>query len=291
MANYSASIDYARINSNNTLLAQSNDGAGDGSNATITEVIDSPSNSGKFISPTVVPTGNTVTCTSDVSTTFEEGQYLFYFDASANPILIGQIDSIATTVITLTANIIGSGAAMANKELGSSYGLISANEEFYIRVSTSVISGSGNSSVYLPNISNWRNQPSNRNASTVKNSVSNIVQYSNVGTPLSIAGTQQPVSFTIRATNVFLSPNSGANYFSNIGQLPQYIWLRATPIPNTGQTSGFNPSTMYRFSTNEFMEDAVVATINTPFATLFDAGYNVTQPLISQTQQNQGSGN
>jgi hypothetical protein len=284
MANYSASIEYARINSNNTLLAQSNNGAGDGSGGTITEIIDGPTNSGKFVSPTVTPSGTTVTCTSDVSTTFEEGQYLFYFDASANPILIGQIDSIATTVITLTANIIGSGSAMLNKQLGSSYGLISSNEEFYIRVSTSAISGSGGSSFYIPNIANWRTTPSLRDSSIVKNSVSNIVQYSNVGTPLSIDGAQNIVNFTIRPTNVFLSGNSGANYFSNTNQLPQFIWLRATPIPNVGQTSGFNPSTMYRFTTNEFMENAVTATINTPFATLYDAGYNVTQPSGANQQ-------
>lgn len=284
MANYSALIEYARINSNNTLLAQSNDGAGDGNVTTITEVIDGPTNSGKFISPTVVPAGTTVTCTSDVSTTFEEGQYLFYFDASANPILIGQIDNIATSVITLTADIIGSGAAMLNKQLGSSYGLISANEEFYIRVSTSVISGSNGSSVYMPNISNWRNTPSLRNSSTVRNSVSNIVQYSSVGVPLSIDPTQSIVNFTISPTNQFLSINNGGNFFSNTNQLPQYIWLRATPIPNTGQTSGFNPSTMYRFTTNEFMENAVIATINTPFGTLYDAGYNVTQSSSANQQ-------
>lgn len=283
MANYSATIDYARVNANNASLAQSNNGAGDGNNLTISEVIDAPSNSGKFISPSVVPSGTTITCTSDVSTTFEEGQYLFYFDASANPILIGQIDSISTNVITLTANINGSGAAMTNKELGASYSLISASESFYIRVSTSVVSSSGGSTVLLPNIAGWRTTPSSGTSSTVRSAVSSIIQYSNTGNPVIISGSQVQIQFRVETTNVFIT-SSNATYWNAAAELPQYIWLLATPIPSVGQSSGFTPSTMYRFSTNEFMENAVSATVNTVAATLSSAGYsNIINTNAGQT--------
>lgn len=275
MANpYSATIDYARINSNNTLLAQSNDGAGDGSGATITEVIDAPTNSGKFVSPSVIPSGTTVTCTESVEGLFEEGQYLFYYDTSAMPILIGQISSISTSVITLTTNIVGSGAAMANRELGVSYSLITSGESFYMRVSTSVVGSSNGSTVLMPNFTLWRVTPSSGVASIVRSAVSSIVQYSNVGNPISIAVTQTPVQFTIATQNVFNSSNQGASYFTSVDELPQYIWLKATPIPSVGQTSGFNPSTMYKFSTNEFMDNAISATVNTTASVLRDAGYS-----------------
>jgi hypothetical protein len=272
--NYSATIDYARINPNNTLLSQSNDGNGDGSGLTISEVIDAPANSGKFISPTVTPSGPTVTCTSDVSATFEAGQYLFYFDASANPILIGQILSIATNVITLTTNIIGVGSAMLNKEIGGSYSLITSSESFFIRISTSVVGSSGGSTVLMPNFSTWRTTPSEGVSSTVRSDISSILQYSNVGNPVTIATSQPNVQFTIITQNVFTSPNNGTTYFNSTGELPQYIWLRANPIPSLGQASGFNPSTMYRFSTNEFMGNAISATVNTPAGTLRNAGYS-----------------
>lgn len=271
--NYSATIDYARINANNTLLSQSNDGNGDGSSLTISEVIDAPANSGKFISPSVTPSGPTVTCTSDVSTTFEAGQYLFYFDTSANPILIGQIESIASSVITLTANIIGSGAAMLNREVGSSYSLITSGESFFIRISTSVVGSSGGSTKLMPNFTTWRTAPSEGVSSTVRPDISSILQYSNVGNPITIATSQPNVQFKIITTNVFSTPNNGVTYFNSTGELPEYVWIRATPIPSLGQASGFNPSTMYRFSTNEFMSNAISVTVNTPAATLSAAGY------------------
>ena len=271
MANYIATIDYARFNSNNALLAASNDGTGDGSGAVTTEIIETPTSSGKFVTG-AAPVGNQVVCTTNVESTFEPGQFLFYFDAFGLPTLIGQIDTVVTTTITLTANIIGSGAAMANKELGASYTLISPIETFYIRVGTQVVSGSGGSTIYMPNINTFRAQPTSGEASINNSTVSQVVQYSNFGNPLSIAAAGQQVNFRLYTENIFTQSQQGI-YWQNSNQLPQYIWIRCTPVKNAASPSGFSASTMYKFITDEFMQDAVEATINFDGQTLIDAGY------------------
>lgn len=270
MASYIATIDYARFNQNNSALANSNDGAGDGSGAVITEIIEAPTSTGKFVTG-AAPSGNQVVCTTSVETTFFPGQFLFYFDAVGNPTLIGQIDTVVTTTITLTANIIGSGASMANKELGASYTLISTNESFFIRIGTQIVSGSGGSVVYLPNVNAFRVSP---DFGSINNTiVSSIVQYSNFQNPLSIAAAGQQVNFRLASRNQFIQSSPGF-YWTTANQLPKYIWLSCYPVQNAASLSGFAPSTMYKFMTDEFMQNALEVTIDYPAEYLVDAGYH-----------------
>lgn len=273
MANYSAEITYARINANNTLLANSNDGNGDGSGASVSEVIEAPTHSGYFVSGT--PSGNTVIADASVTGVFEAGQYLFYWDASGAPALIGQIDEISTSTITLVSTILGNGGDMSTRELGVSYSLITANEQFYIRVKTTKVPSTTSTFILMPNFQRWRKVPSQRNESPVLESQSNIQQYSVIGTPVSINGTNPYVNFKMLTMNTFLSSNSGVTYFANWAQFPQYIWLRATVIPSDATLSALAASTMYRFSTDDFMDEAITVTANTANATLYNAGYNI----------------
>lgn len=270
MASYIATIDYARQNQNNSSLASSNDGAGDGSGAVITEIIQAPTSTGKFVTG-AAPSGNQVVCTTSVEGTFFPGQFLFYFDAVGNPTLIGQIDTVVTTTITLTANIIGSGANMTNKELGASYTLISTLESFYIRIGTSVVSGSGGSVVYLPNVNSFRTVP--ELAGINNSTLSSIVQYSNYQNPLSIAVAGQQVNFRVASRNQFIQSSPGF-FWTNANQLPKYIWLACDPVRNSASLSGFAPSTMYKFMTDEFMQNALEVTIDYPAEFLVEAGYS-----------------
>jgi hypothetical protein len=288
MANYSAEITYARINANNNLLANSNDGNGDGSGATISEVIEAPTHSGYFVSGT--PVGNTVIADASVAGVFEAGQYLFYWDASGSPALIGQIDEVSTSTITLVSTILGNGGNMTNRELGVSYSLITSNEEFYIRVKTTKVPSTESAFILMPNFQNWRKVPSQRNESPVLESQSNIQQYSVIGTPVSIDGPKPYVNFKITTTNIFLSSNNGVTYFANWAQFPQYIWLRATVIPSDATLSSLAASTMYRFTTNDFMDNAITVTANTPNATMYNAGYNILPVVINQGGAGQATG-
>ena len=270
--NYLAEITYARVNANNTALATSNDGKGNG--ASITEVIASPTHSELTVSGT--PTGTTVVASATVVGVFEAGQYLFYWDASANPILIGQIESISTSTITLVSTILGTGGDMTNRELGVSYSLITGNEQFYIRVKTSKTT-TATGFILMPNFQTWRVNPSQREVSTIRVNQSKIERYSDVGTPVSIASPVVGVNFKVQTVNTFLSNNNGLTFFASWDQFPQYIWLLATIIPSDATSSALLQSTMYRFTTNDFMDQVITVTANTPNATLYDAGYNVQQ--------------
>lgn len=285
MANYSAEITYARVNANNNAIANSNDGAGDGNGASISEVIEAPTKSGYNVSGT--PSGNTVIADASVEGDFEPGQYLFYWNASGNPVLIGQIDSISTSTITLVNTVLGTPGDMTNKELGVSYSLITSNEQFYIRVKTSKVPSTVTTSILMPNFQKWRKVPSQREDSAVVVSQSNIVQYSNIGTPISIDGTQPYVNFKVTTVNTFLSSNNGVSYFANWAQFPQYIWLKASIIPSDATASALAASTMYRFTTNEFMDEAITVTANTSNNVLYDAGYDVIPNAVSNNPETQ----
>ena len=268
--NYLAEITYARVNANNTALATSNDGKGNG--ASITEVIAAPTHSELTVSGT--PSGTVVVASATVEGLFEAGQYLFYWDASANPILIGQIESISTSTINLVGTILGTGGDMTNRELGVSYSLITGNEQFYIRVKTSKTTTSAGF-ILMPNFQTWRVNPTQREQSTIRVNQSKIERYSNIGTPVSIASPIVGVNFRITTVNTFLSTNNGLTFFANWDQFPQYIWLLATIVPSDATSSALLQSTMYRFTTNEFMDQVITVTANTANATLFGAGYNV----------------
>ena len=201
---------------------------------------------------------------------------MFYWDASANPILIGQIESISTSTITLVSTILGTGGDMTNRELGVSYSLITGNEQFYIRVKTSKTT-TATGFILMPNFQTWRVNPSQREVSTIRVNQSKIERYSDVGTPVSIASPVVGVNFKVQTVNTFLSNNNGLTFFASWDQFPQYIWLLATIIPSDATSSALLQSTMYRFTTNDFMDQVITVTANTPNATLYDAGYNVQQ--------------
>ena len=268
--NYLAEITYARVNANNTALASSNDGNGNG--ASITEVIAAPTHSTLTVSGT--PSGTVVVASATVAGLFEEGQYLFYWDAFANPTLIGQIASISTSTINLVSTILGTGGDMTNRELGVSYSLVTGNEQFYIRVKTSKTSTT-TGFILMPNFQTWRVNPTQREQSAIRTTQSKIERYSNIGTPVSIASPIVGVNFRVQTVNTFLSTNNGLTFFANWSQFPQYIWLLATIIPSDATSSALLQSTMYRFTTNEFMDQAITVTANTANATLLDAGYLV----------------
>ena len=268
--NYLAEITYARVNANNTALATSNDGKGNG--ASITEVIAAPTHSTLTVSGT--PSGTVVVASATVAGLFEEGQYLFYWDAFANPTLIGQIASISTSTINLVSTILGTGGDMTNRELGVSYSLVTGNEQFYIRVKTSKTSTT-TGFILMPNFQTWRVNPTQREQSAIRTTQSKIERYSNIGTPVSIASPIVGVNFRVQTVNTFLSTNNGLTFFANWSQFPQYIWLLATIIPSDATSSALLQSTMYRFTTNEFMDQAITVTANTANATLLDAGYLV----------------
>ena len=279
MATYNASgIRYTRINANNTTLATSNDGAGDGVSLTITDEIKSPTKSAQITFVSVVAglvTGSIVSGTGFANTDyFNVDDYLYYYDGSNNPILIGQIASIDVggAQLQLTSTTSASTPTVGSL-MGASYTLITDSEPFYIRIPTKVVSV--DNTKQIPNLNTWRVTPSLRNSSKVLQVASRIDRYSTVGNPI-VIGTTAGVDFAIQSMNTFTPTTGGTGgFWDNGSQLPQYIWLKATPLTTAASTSALSPQTMYKLSTQEFQESVITITAGTNDTVLYDAGYNV----------------
>jgi hypothetical protein len=270
MAYDAAGIIYTRVNSNNTALAISNNGTGDSSSTEPTSLIDGPTPKTGDIATVVgaVVTGDATDFENDG---FEEGQYLFYFDATTNaPVLMGQINSVASAIsLTLTAAPISTPAGgFANLKLGWANNLITTQESVYMRIPTE--SAGNGSQRKIPNFKFWRLNNS-LNVTAVNNtSQTKLEQYSNPQIPLSIVSPAVNVPFTFEVMNSFAVANVENTYWSTSSVFPTHIWIKMTPTGTT--TSTLLSQTIYRFATQEVTESITVG-IGTTGAILNAAGY------------------
>jgi hypothetical protein len=238
---YNASITFWKVNGTNTAIATTNDGAGNP-----TEQIASPVNGGPPATATAVNSGVNVTGTNTTfSTSFSPGQYLYYVDNVGNYILVGQIDTITSNTALVLKSPVVNNIPPPGKLVAASSNLITLNESFYIRVSTVVT----NQGLAMPNFngsgSGWRTT----NSSTATNNPSRIAldTVSNIGNPLSTAGTTTPIPFTMQLMNTFTLSTQFQTYCFSAATAPEYIWLLAKPYT----ISGLSSQTMYRLTAEE----------------------------------------
>ena len=268
-----AGIIYTRVNSNNTALAISNNGTGDSISTEPTSLIDGPTPATGDISSVsgAVVNGN---LTDFVNDGFEEGQYLFYFDATTNaPVLMGQINSVASAIsLTLTADSISTPAGgFANLKLGVANNLITTQESVYMRIPTE--SAGNGQQRKIPNFKFWRFANSISVTAVNNTSQTKLDQYSNSQVPLSIANPSVNIPFTFEVMNSFALAGAQNTYWASTSAFPAYIWIKLTPTGTTQST--LLSQTIYRFSTQEVTESITVG-INTTGAVLNAAGYPYT---------------
>ena len=266
---YNSTVQYFRINENNTALATSNSGGADND---ATEEIAPPVPGCTYSSGggTSSITGVVISSPASDFTDFTEGQYLYYIDSTnGNYELMGQIQTInSATNLTLTANSIST-PTLLDPLVASNY-LVSTVESFYIRVSTST-AGAGTNRINLPRIANWRSTSSL--TSTNNTGITQLEQISNSGLPLTAASPAIPIPFTITTMNQFTAGNSRNTYWNSTADFPAYIWIRATIA--TGQTiNALASKTMFRFTTEENIPEFNVG-INTAKRDIVAAGYNM----------------
>jgi hypothetical protein len=269
MSNYSTVIQYYRVNATNTAIATSNAGTGQP-----TEEILAPVVGGTYAS------ASGVTITGQAGSDFSAlavNQYLYYTDISGNYNLMGQIASIdiGGLDLDLYAAPIGT-TPTAGATLSGSFALITNTEPVYMRIATEVV----NNTVNIPNFTTWRTS-SNVTTGTNNIAVTQLLRVSNVGTPVSIAGATENIPFTIQTMNQFTlasGASTAVRYFPTTASFPAYIWIKITPaITNNSLAS----KTMYRLTTQEFIL-ALNCLVNTPLATLQDAGYNISSAISAQ---------
>jgi len=269
-SNYNTVIQYYRVNANNTAIATSNSGDGQ-----TTEEILAP-----VVGGTYSTTSTGVTITGEAGSDFTAlsvNQYLYYTDNSGNYILMGQIASIdpGGLDLDLYAAPIGTTPA-AGATLSGSFALITNTEPIYMRIATEVV----NNTVNIPNFTTWRTS-SNVTTGTNAIQVTQLLRVSNVGTPVSIAGTTENIPFTIQTMNQFTVAtltSTVVRYFPTTASFPAYIWIKITPAITNNSLSS---KTMYRLTTQENIL-ALNCSVNTPLATLQGAGYNISGSTTGQ---------
>lgn len=266
---YNSSIQYYRINANNTALATSNNG---GAQNDPTEEIAPPVPGCTYSSGsgTTNIVGVAIGSPASDFNDFAVGQYLYYVDSSTGDYnLMGQIDVINSgTDLDLTEN--STGSPNPGDVLVASNYLVSTVESFYIRVATSTV-GAGANKINLPLIRSWRTTSSVTSVNNI--GITQLEQISTSGFPLTEASPNVNIPFTITTMNVFTVGSGRNTYWASTADFPNYIWIRA--VIATGQTiNALASKTMFRFSTEENIPEFNVGT-DTTKKSLEDAGYNV----------------
>jgi hypothetical protein len=262
MSTYNSSVNYYRVNANNTNIAITNSGVG----SPPTEEIAAPLTAGTYSSGSGVNiTGQTPG--SDF-TQWSAGQYLYFIDNNGVYRLLGQINTIPTSsTLTLVANAITYSPAIAvGMPLAASYSLVTTTESFYIRVQTQLTGGGLSAGeANIPLMTSWREQ--NTASAPNNTSVTKLERVSNVGTPVSNASAAN-IPFTLRVMNQFSSNEAFTRLWPN-QDFPEYIWMRADLSPTGASLAG---QSMFRITTEETI-NAFKVTSNTTPRQAFDAGY------------------
>jgi hypothetical protein len=273
MPKYNVSgIVYARVTPANLAIAVTNSGGT--SDSVIEEVIKPVSlASGKITSST---SSNLVTGTETTfRTQFKDGQYLYSYDVTGSPELIGKIERVVdNTSILLTENAL---LSRTLKYAGSSQIMLKGTDNILIRIPAVVAARNSNGVVtqaYLPNFVEWRT-PDNTLGSNGYNNPdsSNLVRYSDPGNILSIDTTVSSdnyVPFTIKPLNQF-SNGSNADVVWNVGNIPNYIWAQINPYGDNGVE--MTQSTMFYLFTKTVFNEGLLVTNNYSKRSLELAGY------------------
>lgn len=228
------------------------------------------------------------------TTQFAAGDYIFYYDASGSPSLIGRVavtpsvDTILTLVDKWTVDI-------TNKYCGGVNVIVSGAESFLIRIPVipqgAIINGYP-TQVFLPNWNSFRLTPDL--TSYNNDSVSSISTYSLVGNP-SVPGSTTQVPYAISPTNIFSTtaaptPTNPLNRIlwpplsaSNNAAFPNFVFAVFNPY---GDNQGDNmaQNTMFKFLCAETL-NGFLAGPNTTADTMIANGYRRRQVGLSVTEE------
>jgi hypothetical protein len=252
-------IIYARANSANLAIARLNSGLG----GDLTDVIASPTvETGTITASTgsATVTGSGTTFTSDL-----EGQYLYAYNVSNEPVLVGLVETVgSTTSLTLTAN--GSSAATA-KAFGVSFSLITTIEPVIVAVPSNAPNAT---STWIPDYTQWRVSPKSNPTTFNDVTISVLEQYTDSGSTLAIDGTPANIPFTVEPTQLFTQGNDSTTYWQRSNDLP--TWTFAILNPYGSQPLQMASNTMFRWRTQELLPSILVSpgTLKTVVST---AGY------------------
>jgi hypothetical protein len=233
---------------------------------------------------TLAVNNNIITGTgTEFTDEFSEGDYIFYYDATGTPFLLGRASVVSSAQITLTGKW---QTAVLNKNFGGINVIVSGSESFLIRIPVvpngSLIQGYP-TQVYVPSWASFRQsglQPSSYNNTTV----SNIQSYSSVGDPTSASNSPQNVDYAITPLNVFNTTgtinsqivwpaiNTGTPRYADF---PNFMFALFNPY-GSNQDQNMAQNTMFKiFCQTEL--DGYLASPGTLVSALINVGYSPSQ--------------
>ena len=233
-------ITFAKATANNLAIANTQSGLG-----TLEEVVQ----------PVTLATGTIVSDDTDTQITgtgtafltdFKAGQYLFYYDETGEPALLGKIASIASNVaLALTQN---AAVTQTDVNCGMATTIMGTSEDILIRIPV-VLNGNGNAIIpnwiaYIDSVTGYNNA-----------SNSSLEQYSVVTEPYTPAPSTINVEYTILPVYNFQSYETVVGgqkvtrLFQSASNFPSFCYAVFNPYGDANAVLA--PNTLYKLFANE----------------------------------------
>jgi hypothetical protein len=228
------------------------------------------------------------------STDFSAGDYLFWYDSSGNPTLIGRV-SITPSNPSQLQLVSKWTTPIANKYCGGINVIVNGAESFLVRIPVipngAIVNGYP-TKVFLPSWDYFRITPGD-SASYNKTNVSSISTYSIVGAPSEIGPAPAQVPYSLFGVNIFnttaspttTNPDNRVLWpplsASNNAAFPRFVFALFNPYGNN-QGENMAQNTMFKFLCAEELQ-GFIAVANTTAATMISYGYGVRQVGLGTT--------
>ena len=229
------------------------------------------------------------------STDFTAGDYLFWYDSSGSPTLIGRVSITPSSNFQLQL-VSKWTTPIVNKYCGGINVIVNGAESFLVRIPVipngAIVNGYP-TKVFLPSWDSFRITPGN-SASYNNTNVSSISTYSIVGGPSEIGPVPNPqIPYSLFGLNIFnttASPTTAdptrrilwpaLSQFQNAA-FPNFVFALFNPFGNN-QGQNMAQNTMFKFLCAEELQ-GFIAVANTTAATMVSYGYGVTQVGLGVT--------
>jgi hypothetical protein len=216
---------------------------------------------------------------SGIGTDFTDnlaGQYLYYYDDTGVPELIGKVLSVSSaTSLVLTADAT---ITKADVYYGFTNTVVGRRENILVRIPVIVQSGGG--SVIMPYWNNFRASGSGSNLRWSNNAANgNLERYSTIDSPTVPISPAVNIPYTITPKYGYVpeainngGPRPITVYFLNSAAFPQFCFALLNPYGDSNNPIPAN--SLYKlFASERFELNGIVVSPNYPVSTLQEAGY------------------
>jgi hypothetical protein len=207
-------------------------------------------------------------------TDFADGDYLFYYDLSGSPLLVGRIASVdSDTQITLTGN--SSIAVSTTPSPGQLYPTYCGKSNTVIGLNESVIMAVPvvpyGANVWMPNWNAYRQTatPSSYN----KTAASRITTISAINNPTAPASPIN-ISYTIASLTEFVFVTAGAyKYAFANGNFPSYVYALLNPYGDSLNMDLYQNTLYQAIANQDFENNGILVSASYPEIFLKESGY------------------